>query len=146
MFPGLQNLHVGIKQDCSEGFALLFGMLKDGSLPLWENDLVQFRNSMLRRVTVIVDDEDGCPMYHRGWTFQDQEYLMNELGHWTIAEKADFAELLKQNCSGNMLEPPLRIVLSVSSDCMAGLAIKSNGHSESLLSICFALKFYTGLR
>ena len=71
-------------------------MLKDGSLPLWKNDLVQFRDSMLGRVTVTVDDEDGCPKYHRGWTFHDQEYLMHEPGHWTIVEKADFAELLRQ--------------------------------------------------
>lgn len=86
--PSLCRLHDGDCQtltynDCAT-------MLREGNLSLWEDDLVHLQHPMLQDVTVIIED-DG--QYHL--TPKSAE-MMREDGQWTMAERAQFAQLIKE--------------------------------------------------
>ena len=96
--PGLRDLHLTIKQSCRGDFRIFLKMLEEDSLPLWKNDLVHFRRSSLRNVSVVVEDIDSITSqeWNGGiglwqWRF---DYLVHE-GHWTMAERAKYAKVLR---------------------------------------------------
>lgn len=111
MLTGLRTLHVNIRQrffsahDLRPAESIVFDevssygeyiqKLLEDSLPWWKNCLIEFCHLPLRSVTVIVDNDDVVPFYTSSWDFHDQEIQMRRHGCWTMAEKAEFARLLK---------------------------------------------------
>lgn len=102
--PGLRDLRLTIKQSCQGYFRAFLEKLQDESLNLWKNDLTQFRRSSLRNVAVIVEDIDSTVLQEWNGTGPEQlqqrlDYLVQE-GHWTMAERAEYARVLRDKLLG----------------------------------------------
>ena len=97
--PSLRNLRLTIRQSCKGDLRASLETLQDGSLPLWEKDLIHFRLSSIRNVTVIVEDIDSAVLqdWNRAgpWRLRSRlDYLERE-GHWTMGERAECALVLR---------------------------------------------------
>ena len=97
--PGLRDLHLTIRQSCQGDFRAFSEALKRGSLPLWDNDLVHFRRSSLRNVTVIIEDIDSISLQNWNgngpWMLHRRLCYLEQEGHWTMAQRAEYARILR---------------------------------------------------
>ena len=94
---GLRDLHLTVRQICEGDFPAFLEGLKEGSLPLWNNDLVHFQCSSLRNVTVVVEGIDSSSLQdwngRGGW--YDRFYSLDREGHWTMFQRAEYARVLR---------------------------------------------------
>lgn len=57
LLSGLRTLHISIHR-LLPGFRDCMRQLKDGTLPLWKDDIVLFRHHLLQEVTFMIDDSE----------------------------------------------------------------------------------------
>lgn len=95
--PGLQGFYLTMEQSCQGDFRTFLETLQGESLPLWRKDLIHFRRSSLRNVAVVVLDIDssGSQNWNRNGLRQLRSAYLEREGHWTMAERAEYARVLR---------------------------------------------------
>lgn len=109
--PGLRDLRLTIKQSCRGDFRAFLESLREGSLPLWKNDLIHFRRSSLRNVAVVIEDIASCALQVLNkiwrWAPHLHSYHLERENHWTMAERVEYARTLRAKLLAPSPLPPL---------------------------------------
>lgn len=98
--PSLRRLHLSLRFLCRGDIRKQLKGLREGSLPLWEDELAHFRRPSLKCVTVTVEDSHRCRPYIKTATSKRLFPDMLQPEPWTTGKRAEFAEALRKRLLG----------------------------------------------